>query len=147
MTLIIRNHEKRQRNKNKYKMEYFIFASLPEVQYLLNWLLVIKHTSVLARMETNFYKPMGASVLQLLQQRIPDLHKALLQPGCTFYNSVDDRFTYACVPKWTDASMFCLPDKSDRNAVDISIHTHQLYKLEKLVSSDRRHSHTKAVWF
>ena len=33
MTLIIRNHEKRQRNKNKYKMEYFVFGCLPEVQY------------------------------------------------------------------------------------------------------------------
>ena len=28
MTLIIRNHDNRQRNKNKHKMEYFIFASL-----------------------------------------------------------------------------------------------------------------------
>ena len=98
-------------------------------------------------METNFYKPLGASVLQLLQQRVPDLYKALLQPGCTFYYSVDDRFTYASAPKWTDASMFCLPDKCDQNAVDISIYTHQLYKLEKLVSSDHRHSHTKAAWF
>ena len=99
-------------------------------------------------METNFYKPLGASVLHLLQQRVPDLYKALLQPGCTFYNSVDDRFTYASASKWTDASMFCrLPDECDRNAVDISIHTHQLYKLEKLVSSHRRHCHTKAAWF
>ena len=65
-----------------------------------------------------------------------------------FYNSVDDRFTYASAPKWTDASMFCrLPDECGRNAVDILIHTHQLYKLEKLVSSDRRHCHTKAAWF
>ena len=103
---------------------------------------------MLPRLETNFDKPLGASVLHLLQQRVPDLYKALLQPGCTFYNSVDDRFTHASAPKWTDASMFCrLPDECDRNAVDISIHTHQLYKLEKLVSSDRRHCHTNAAWF
>ena len=52
----------------------------------------IKHTSVLPRVETNFYKPLGASVLHLLQQCDPDLYKALLQPGCAFYNSVDDSF-------------------------------------------------------
>ena len=98
-------------------------------------------------METNFCKPLGASVLQLLQQGVPDLYKALLQPGYTFYNSVDDRFTLASAPQWTDASMFCLPDECDRNAADISIHTHQLYKLERLVSSDRCHTHTKAAWF
>ena len=33
--------------------------------------------------------------------------------------------------------MFCrLPDECDRNAVYLSIYTHQLSKLEKLVSSD-----------
>ena len=58
----------------------------------LNWLFAIKHTSVLPRVETNYYKPLGASVLHLLQQCVPDLHKALLQPGCAFYNSVDDSF-------------------------------------------------------
>ena len=51
-------------------------------------------------------------------------------------------------PSGTDASMFCrLPDECDRNAVDVSIHTHQLSKLEKLVSSDRRYCHTKAASF
>ena len=61
-------------------------------------------------------------------------------------NSVDDRFTYASAPKWTDASMFChLPDECDRNADDLSIHTHQLYKLEQSVSLDRRYCHTKAA--
>lgn len=63
----------------------------------------------------------------------------------------DGRATYASAPKWTDTSMFCrLPDEFDRNAVDIPIHTvqaHQLYKLEKLVSSEHRYSHTKAAWF
>ena len=59
---------------------------------------------------------------------------ALLQPACAFYYSVDDRITYASVLKWTDASMFCrLPDECDRNAFDVSIHAHQLPKLEKLV--------------
>ena len=105
---------------------------------------------MLPRVETSFFKPLGASILHLLQQSVPDLYKALLQPAYTFYknNSVDDRVTYASVPKWTDASMFCrLPDGCDRDAVDISIHTHQRYKLEKLVSSDRRYCHTKAAWF
>ena len=97
---------------------------------------------------TSSFKHLGASVLHLLQQSGPDLYKALLQPACTFYNLVDDRVTYASVSKWTDASMFCrLPDGSDRDAVDISIQTHQHYKLEKLVSSDRRYCHTKAAWF
>ena len=87
---------------------------------------------MLPLVETSFYKPLGASVPHLFQQRVRDLYKALLQAACTFYiNSVDDRITYASVLKWTDASMFCrLPDERDRNAVDISIHTHQLYKLE-----------------
>ena len=105
---------------------------------------------MLPRVETNFYKPLGASVLHLLQECVSDLYKALLQPGCAFYNSVDDSFyfKYASAPKWTDASMFCrLPDECGRNAVYILTHTHQLYKLEKLVSSDRRHCHTKAAWF
>ena len=64
---------------------------------------------MLPRVETSFFKPLWPSVLHLLQQSVPDLYKALLQPACTFYkyNSVDDRVTYASVPKWTDASMFC----------------------------------------
>ena len=53
---------------------------------------------MLPRVETNFYKLLGASVLHLLQQRVPDFYKALLQPGCVFYNSVDGRFTYAGAP-------------------------------------------------
>ena len=103
---------------------------------------------MLLRVETSFFNHLGASVLHLLQQSVPDLYKALLQPACTFYNSVDDRVTYASVPKWTDASKFCrLPDECDLDAADISIQTHQRYKLEKLVSSDRRYCHTKAAWF
>ena len=86
---------------------------------------------MLPQVETSFYKPLGASVLHLFQQRVRDLYKALFQAACTFYNSVDDRVTYASVLEWTDANMFCrLLDECDRNAVDISIHTHQLYKLE-----------------
>ena len=95
---------------------------------------------MLSRAETSFYKPLGASLGHLLRQLVPGLYKALLQPACTFYNSVP--------PSGTDASMFCrLPDECDRNAVDVSIHTHQLSKLEKLVSSDRRYCHTKAASF
>ena len=44
---------------------------------------------MLPRVESNFHKLLGASVLHLLQQRVPDLYKALLQPRCVFYNSVD----------------------------------------------------------
>ena len=85
---------------------------------------------MLPQVDTSFFKPLGASVLHLFQQRVRDLYKALLPAACTFYNSVEGRVTYASVLKWTDASMFCrLPDECDRNAVDISIHT-QLYKLE-----------------
>ena len=105
---------------------------------------------MLSRVETSFYKPLGASLGHLLRQLVRDLYKALLQPACTFYNSVDDRVTctYASPPSGTDANMICrLPDECDRNAVDVSIHTHQLSKLEKLVSSDRRYCHTKAASF
>ena len=103
---------------------------------------------MLSRVETSFYKPLGASLRHLLRQLVRDLCKALLQPACTFYNSVDDRVTYASAPKWDGCEHVCrLPDECDRNAVDVSIHTHQLSKLEKLVSSDRRHCHTKAASF
>ena len=57
---------------------------------------------MLSRVETSFYKPLGASLGHLLRQLVRDLYKALLQPACTFYNSVDDRITctYASAPKW-----------------------------------------------
>ena len=48
---------------------------------------------MLSRVETSFYKPLGASLGHLLRQLVRDLYKALLQPACTFYNSVDDRIT------------------------------------------------------
>ena len=104
---------------------------------------------MLSLVETSFYKPLGASLRHLLRQLVRDLYKALLQPACTFYNSVDDRVTFSrAPPSGTDASMFCrLPDECDRNAVDVSIHTHHHSKLEKLLSSDRRYCHTKAAWF
>ena len=57
---------------------------------------------MLSRVETSFYKPLGASLGHLLRQLVRDLYKALLQPACTFYNSVDDRITCTCAsaPKW-----------------------------------------------
>ena len=56
---------------------------------------------MLSRVETSFYKPLGASLGHLLQQLVRDLYEALLQPACTFYNLVDDRIacTYASAPK------------------------------------------------
>ena len=47
---------------------------------------------MLSRVETSFYKPLGASLGHLLRQLVRDLYKALLQPACTFYNSVDDMY-------------------------------------------------------
>ena len=39
---------------------------------------------MLPRVETGFYKPLGALVLYLFQQRVRDLYKALLQPACYY---------------------------------------------------------------
>ena len=47
---------------------------------------------MLSQVETSFYKPLGASLGHLLRQLVRDLYKALLQPACTFYNSVDDMY-------------------------------------------------------
>ena len=55
---------------------------------------------MLSWVETSFNKPLGASLRHLSRQLVRDLCKALLQPACTFYNSVDDRVTYASAPKW-----------------------------------------------
>ena len=88
---------KDKETKIDIKWNILFFASLPEVQYHWNWIFVKKHTLVLPRVETSFYKPLGALVLYLFQQRVWDLYRALLQPACTFYiNSVDDRVTYTC---------------------------------------------------
>ena len=127
----------------RFCFDFYLFQTPTPLQ-------LVKHISVLPRVELRpaFFKPLGALALHLLQQSVPDLYEVLLQPACTFYNSVDDRVTYASVPKWTDASKFCrLPDECDLDVADISIQTHQRYKLEKLVSSDRRYCHTKAAWF
>ena len=57
---------------------------------------------MLPQVNTSFYKPLWASVLHLFQQRVRDLYKALVQAACTFYNSVDDRVTYASVLEYVD---------------------------------------------
>ena len=63
----------------------------------------------------------------------------------------DGRATFASAPKSTDTSTFCrLLDGFDRSAFDRPtrmVRAHQLYKLEKLVSSEHRYNRSKAAWF